>query len=116
MKRATHLGSPCIYCDQTFETIEVGECPGRTRLEWDADLQLTVDRLLEREANWRDRIGQAERIRLRLIDICANITPSIIYRLLGDDAAVAAGLPLWPAKARSDVDLSAPIDLDWAKL
>lgn len=114
--RQNHLGSPCIYCDKLFENIEVGDCPGRPGLEAAADLQLTIDRLLEREANWRDRIGQAEEIRLRLLDICANITPSIVYRLLGGDAATAAGLPLWSEKIKADKSRSEPIDLDWAKL
>jgi hypothetical protein len=49
------------------------------------------------------------------VDICSYITPDIIYRLLGDDAAIAAGLPLWQIKASPDIDPNTPIDLSWAE-
>ena len=50
---------------------------------------------------------------LRLLDICHFLTPSILYRYLGDDAAVAAGLPLWPTHYTGDP--SARLDLTWAE-
>ena len=49
----------------------------------------------------------------RLLDICHFLTPSIIYKYLGDDAAVAAGLPLWPERYSGDPSMQ--LDLSWAE-
>ena len=50
---------------------------------------------------------------LRLLDICHFLTPSLIYKFLGDDAAVAAGLPLWPEHYSGDPSMQ--LDLSWAE-
>ena len=51
---------------------------------------------------------------LRLLDICHFLTPSLIYKFLGDDAAVAAGLPLWPEHYTGDPSMR--LDLSWAEV
>ena len=43
-----HFGDPCIYCDCPHDEVAVGNCPGRPGLERTADMQLTIDSLLER--------------------------------------------------------------------
>ena len=50
---------------------------------------------------------------VRLLDICTFVTPSLIYKFLGDDAAVAAGLPLWPEHYSGDPSMQ--LDLSWAE-
>ena len=42
-----HFGDPCIYCDTPMMQVEIGECPGRPRLERTADLQRSIDMLLK---------------------------------------------------------------------
>ena len=58
-------------------------------------------------------VGVIVEAHLRLLDICMFLTPSLIYQYLGDDAAVAAGLPLWPERYSGDPSMR--LDLSWAE-
>ena len=48
----------------------------------------------------------------KLVDICWFITPHILYNYLGDDAVIAAGLPLCAGSFEGD--WYGRIDLSWA--
>jgi len=60
-----------------------------------------------------ERVKALVEAHLRLLDICTFATPSIIYKFLGDDAAVAAGLPLWPEHYNGEPSMR--LDLSWAE-
>lgn len=63
MKRDMHLGDPCVFCDQPWDKIEPGPCPGRPGLEEIADLQLTVSALQDRYLRLHERCTQHEIVR-----------------------------------------------------
>ena len=48
MKREMHLGDPCVFCDQAWDQITPGECPGRPGLEESADLRASIWALQDR--------------------------------------------------------------------
>jgi len=48
MKREMHLGDPCVFCDQAWDQIASGECPGRPGLEESADLRASIWALQDR--------------------------------------------------------------------
>ena len=54
MKREAHLGDPCVFCDQKWDDVAPGECPGRPSLEESADLQTTVWALQDRYLRLHD--------------------------------------------------------------
>jgi len=60
MKRSSHLGNPCIYCDQEWDAVAVGPCPGRPRLDMEADLQLTLDAALRMVDELREAYEEAD--------------------------------------------------------
>lgn len=48
-----HLGDPCIYCDTPHDRVVPGSCPGRPGLDRGADLQMTIDALLQQTVDLR---------------------------------------------------------------
>jgi len=67
----------------------------------------------QQRENVEARVKVLVEAHLRLLDICTFATPSLIYKFLGDDAAVAAGLPLWPEHYSGDPSMQ--LDLSWAE-
>jgi len=53
-----HFGDPCIWCDTPWDRVAVGPCPGRPGLERTADMQLTIDRLMEALARVQDELAE----------------------------------------------------------
>ena len=80
MKREAHLGDPCVFCDQKWDDVAPGECPGRPGLEESADLQTTVWALQDRYLRLHESSLEARKILEAIIaDLLAACKAAKLY-------------------------------------
>lgn len=99
MKREMHLGDPCVFCDQPWDAVASGDCPGRPGLEESADALLTVDALQDRYLRLHEEMTQAVTAER---EACAEIADNeaAFYASEDDDRRAMYNEPDWGARSK----------------